>query len=403
MDEHVGPKDNSDLEKIQGTAQYASSDMCMGDLKELGVGLPAKKKRRMGSCGLSERERSCFLQKQNRENEQNGMETLQRRLCSETTHTAGLEEDTCPPPITSAGNILEQGEAEPKVQSSLCGYDRAGTEVHITVATSDDTKTVRDPGASQGKSLEAEGGAVTDPELPGNPDSCPIAKEEEGGHLENQEVQGLKEPTAKNTDDMPEKEMKNGEDMTAEVHLSSAITSETRRNEEHESRDAVEAACPEENSLTRKNDAMCCDKDASSANIQCGGLNCGSVEFCEAAVTPSVRETKYSCDPDDDAAAGPSPVNAEHTQASDPSNALASGYLDYVSDSQLNTIVLTEEVVMKKEEEAGSFGQLEDASDLVCGLIRELSSLNRKVMAARRELENLRRSSQTSKETCVLS
>ncbi|XP_061587737.1 uncharacterized protein LOC133452441 [Cololabis saira] len=403
MEEQVGPMDNSDLEKIQDT----TSDMCLGDLKELAVGLPAKKKRRMGSSGLSERERSCFLQKQNRENGHNGVEGIERQLYTEAPHTVILEEDRCSPGLppspltTSADNIPKQSDAE---MSSLCGEDdRAETEVQITVTTSDETTTMCDPGPSQGKSSEVEGGAASDPELPGNPDSCQISKGEEGDHLENQEVQGLKEPTAENRGDMPEEEMKNGEDMAEEVQLSSAITSETSQNEEHDNQDAVEAACPEKGSPTRTNGVMCDDKGASSANSQSGGLNCGSVEFCAAAVTPSVLETKFSCDPDDEPAAGPSTLNDEHTQAKDPSNTLASGYLDYVSDSQLNTIVLTEEVVMKKEEEADPLGQLEDASGLVCGLIRELSSLNRKVMAAHRELENLRRSSQTSKDLCMLS
>ncbi|XP_036795790.1 uncharacterized protein LOC118936517 isoform X1 [Oncorhynchus mykiss] len=62
--------------------------------------------------------------------------------------------------------------------------------------------------------------------------------------------------------------------------------------------------------------------------------------------------------------------------------------LDDVSDSQLNTITLTE-----KEEEEGH----EDATELVCGLIRELSYLNRVVMATHRELESLRRGNKTAR------
>ncbi|XP_064857130.1 protein kintoun-like isoform X2 [Oncorhynchus nerka] len=63
--------------------------------------------------------------------------------------------------------------------------------------------------------------------------------------------------------------------------------------------------------------------------------------------------------------------------------------LDDVSDSQLNTITLTE-----KEEEEKEEGH-EDATELVCGLIRELSYLNRVVMATHRELESLRRGNKT--------
>nr|XP_046189885.1 cyclic nucleotide-gated cation channel beta-1 [Oncorhynchus gorbuscha]XP_046189886.1 cyclic nucleotide-gated cation channel beta-1 [Oncorhynchus gorbuscha]XP_046189888.1 cyclic nucleotide-gated cation channel beta-1 [Oncorhynchus gorbuscha]XP_046189889.1 cyclic nucleotide-gated cation channel beta-1 [Oncorhynchus gorbuscha] len=65
--------------------------------------------------------------------------------------------------------------------------------------------------------------------------------------------------------------------------------------------------------------------------------------------------------------------------------------LDDVSDSQLNTITLTE-----KEEEEKEEGH-EDATELVCGLIRELSYLNRVVMATHRELESLRRGNKTAR------
>ncbi|KAI1886639.1 hypothetical protein AGOR_G00197880 [Albula goreensis] len=69
---------------------------------------------------------------------------------------------------------------------------------------------------------------------------------------------------------------------------------------------------------------------------------------------------------------------------------------DSVSDSQLNNITLSEMEDLPAPDSAEG-DQQEDASELVCGLIKELSSLNRTVMAAHRELENLRRSNKTSK------
>ncbi|XP_055762916.1 cyclic nucleotide-gated cation channel beta-1-like [Salvelinus fontinalis] len=102
----------------------------------------------------------------------------------------------------------------------------------------------------------------------------------------------------------------------------------------------------------------------------------------QAAVTPGgLEENNHSTTPDltrdDDAAA-----------VVDPFGGLA---LDYVSDSQLNTITLTE-----REEEEKDEGH-EDATELVCGLIRELSYLNRVVMATHRELESLRRGNKTAR------
>ncbi|XP_012990661.3 uncharacterized protein si:ch211-286b5.2 isoform X2 [Esox lucius] len=64
---------------------------------------------------------------------------------------------------------------------------------------------------------------------------------------------------------------------------------------------------------------------------------------------------------------------------------------DYISDSQLNTITLLE------DEDGHEEGEHEDASELVCGLIRELSSLNRLVMATDRELETFRRGKKTAR------
>ncbi|KAJ0033258.1 hypothetical protein NQD34_000365 [Periophthalmus magnuspinnatus] len=70
---------------------------------------------------------------------------------------------------------------------------------------------------------------------------------------------------------------------------------------------------------------------------------------------------------------------------------------EYVSDSQLNTIDMTDQVmgvITRVSPEC-----YEDVTDLVGGLIRELSSLNRMVMATHRELENLRRRAKSSKNT----
>ncbi|XP_022611413.1 uncharacterized protein LOC111229378 isoform X3 [Seriola dumerili] len=117
----------------------------------------------------------------------------------------------------------------------------------------------------------------------------------------------------------------------------------------------------------------------------------------EVPQTDSAQATLHQqCDPDDER--GPSTVNTERTKTRDTTDPYGSGSLDYVSDSQLNTIVLIEEVVME-EADPGSSDCHEDATDLICGLIRELSSLNRKVMATHRELENLRRGSKTPRSS----
>ncbi|KAL7852295.1 hypothetical protein SRHO_G00180800 [Serrasalmus rhombeus] len=66
-----------------------------------------------------------------------------------------------------------------------------------------------------------------------------------------------------------------------------------------------------------------------------------------------------------------------------------------VTDSQLNSLALSLEVDDPPIPEA--FLHQEDATELVCGLVKELSSLNRIVMAAYRETELLRRGNRPPK------
>ncbi|XP_056227808.1 uncharacterized protein LOC130166302 isoform X2 [Seriola aureovittata] len=367
--EQLDAKDNSqcNLERNHETSQEDTSNTCMADVKEITkeaeAGLPAKKKRRMGMCGLTERERSHFLQTQKPEKGQNRMERVEKQIYNSNTADLAAQEEIissllCPssPLSIPADRITEQRKAEIKLQSNICGGDdRAETEVHIAVTTSDSTGTVCDPGCSEGKSCEAEGGTEAGPEQTSEPKSDQPAQDEVEEHLGNREQQ---RELAGSTRTKTRSEGK--EKMMADADV------------------GVEA------------------EGSSSTFNQPGGLNCGSFELCEAAGSPG-SERKESCDPDDER--GPSTENTERTKTRDTTDPYGSGSLDYVSDSQLNTIVLIEEVLMEKEADAGSSDCHEDATDLICGLIRELSSLNRKVMATHRELENLRRGSKTPRSS----
>ncbi|XP_051241096.1 uncharacterized protein LOC127354861 isoform X2 [Dicentrarchus labrax] len=410
LEEQLGAKENSqcDLERNQET-----SNVNMADIKEVtkeaAVGLPAKKKRRMGMCGLTEKERSHFLQTQKRENGLNGPERVEL-ICN---NTAGLvpQEEISSPSLSSslsipASSVTEQEEELLKLQSSHCGgNDRAETEDHMAVTTSTGTSTECDPGCSKVKSCEAEGGTV-----PGDTKSDPPAEEVLLGNDEQQEIQqgGAAEIVA----EKPQEQTKEGEYGSAVVVQSPAISfySNPTQSEGAENQDEIQAAPLHVNNVTRTRDEKKeeltddagdgnrAEAAASSTDTRSGLLNCGSGELCKAAVTPSGSERKDSkwCDPDDEP--GPSTLNTEHPQTVDTPDPFGSGYLDYVSDSQLNTISLAEEEVMEGEEDLG-YPDCPDATDLICGLIRELSSINQKVMATHRELENLRRSDKGSKSS----
>lgn len=158
-----------------------------------------------------------------------------------------------------------------------------------------------DPGCSKGKSSEAEGGTAPGPEQTGDTESDPPAEEEEE---EQQELEGH---AAEIMAEKPQEQMKDGEDGSAVVHQSPAITFysnpnpliHSHQNEETQNQSAVEQA----NSVTRTRDEELtgdtghsdgAEAGASSTDTRSGGFNCGSVELCEAAVTPSGSERKDS-------------------------------------------------------------------------------------------------------------
>lgn len=121
--------ENSNLKESQETSQAEPSNMCIAEVKEItkesAVGLPAKKKRRMGVCGLSEKERSQFLLIQKLEN---GTKRAEKQICDNTTDAVAPEENISSPlpssPLVSLANgITEQKEVELKLLSSCSGRD----------------------------------------------------------------------------------------------------------------------------------------------------------------------------------------------------------------------------------------------------------------------------------------
>lgn len=140
LEEQLGARENShcDLERNQEISQdETSQDVCMVDVKEITkeavAGLPAKKKRRMGMCGLTEKERSHFLQTQKCENGKNGLERVERQMCNKKADLLSQEEIISSlslpssPPHIQAASVAEPREAEIKLQSSHCKeVDRSG-------------------------------------------------------------------------------------------------------------------------------------------------------------------------------------------------------------------------------------------------------------------------------------
>ncbi|KAK5602394.1 hypothetical protein CRENBAI_012485 [Crenichthys baileyi] len=389
LEKQVVEKERSNLKRNQDANDEMPSFL-MRDVKEWAVGLPAKKKRRMGMCGLTEKERSHFLQAQQGDGAQiragsagtqTSRKTSERVASGDDVSSAYLQ--STPPPISA--EVEEQSKKEPQPPHSGDEY-RAETKVHSVVTSSDGAGTTSNPGCSEARSSEAKEGYLADPELKGSTQPNQSAEEEKEEHLENLQPPEVKESTTSKMNLMPE--IQTGEDLLSKVQTDSLKTLNAKQQEEGDAEAADPQMCcvkrtTDEGNL-EMNDVMGGDGAEEGASSE---LNCSSRKLHEASLTPAVQEMNYSCDPSDDPNAGPSVVHTEHTRTRDPENSSGPGCVDYVSDSQLNTIVLIEE----REAKPDSQGRLEDATELVCGLIRELSSLNRIVMVAHRELENLRR------------
>lgn len=138
MGELVVERENShcDLERNPETSQEetsqeeASQDVCMVDVKEItmaDLAMPVRKKRRMGMCGLTEKERGYILQTQKRENGQERLRRVERQMSNSKADLSAEEEIiSAPPPIPTA-SVTEPREVEIKSQSSPCGeLDRSG-------------------------------------------------------------------------------------------------------------------------------------------------------------------------------------------------------------------------------------------------------------------------------------
>ncbi|KAM3623944.1 uncharacterized protein V6R79_017205 [Siganus canaliculatus] len=348
-------------------------EVCVTDAKEVendtaAVALPAKKKRRMGMCGLTEKERTHFLQAQKRENGQIVLEKAEE----------GNSDD-----FVAQEKIIST--EQNKMDTHCGGGDRADSEVPMAGTILDNTSNQCDPRGSNEGSCEAERGSTLSPEQTADTRSDPSAEEELLGIQEQRELEGS---PAENAAEKPQEEEKNNR-RDCSVSAEQSFHSSPTVTEEAEDLPEVQAANLQSTNVTGFTDEQ-------KEELVCSTGDLESVELCEAAATPGVSEGKDRCDTEDDPP-GPATLNTEPLQTWNSADPFGSGLLDYVSDSQLNTIPL----IAEQQMEQGDLSSLDcgDATDLICGLIRELSSLNRKVMATHRELENLRRSTKTSRSS----
>ncbi|XP_061736600.1 uncharacterized protein LOC133538810 [Nerophis ophidion] len=287
----------------------------------------AKKKRRMGMCGLKEKEQNLFLQIKNGHS---GQQQAEEPKCVSTADT----EPSFLLASSTPANIPQTKEEEVHASS-----DRPDAEVRISCIP-DGNETSCKPSCLEGKYHKQD--------LVPGPDSTEASQSEPPGeekqHFDHAKPQGAVCVSSTYWD------------------VDVAIATYDKRNE----------TCA----------------DSSKTQLSSADSHQVCVEVCEA--TPSGASGQNAmCDFDHQAA----DVNKGNTANT---NTHLLEYEDYhfVSDTQLNNISFIQDEAAKEDEDECS----EDATQLVCGLIRELSFLNRTVMAAHRELENMRRSRKNSRK-----
>lgn len=171
---------------------------------------------------------------------------------------------------------------------------RAETEVCVTVTTLDGTSALCHPGCSEGKTGEAKGCTVPDPEQTDEPKSNQPAEEKVEGDLGNLKQQEQE----KSTGEIPVKQRQHGYDDSAGVDCIPVITFYTNssQNEETEKKKDGSEAAPLHVCVTRTRDEMMGDTGAeagaASTDSRSGGFSCGCVQLCETTVTPSNSERK---------------------------------------------------------------------------------------------------------------
>ncbi|XP_077426751.1 uncharacterized protein LOC144055034 [Vanacampus margaritifer] len=318
-----------ELVRNQKASQGGPINESMGyskdDKAEAVAGEPAKKRKRLGMCGLTEKEQSHFLQISKNVNSR---QKVEEQL---STNEVDIKSSLLTPSLlpTPVANIAEPREEKVLHSSHDSAADRPETEVHIPDAPSDGCISVCMPSLWD-KSHAHEEVLTLDPII--DTKSDPPAMEKEY-HLEN--------PNPK------------------EVDCGSSSTTSSN----------VEVQCVAITTDEKRHDI-------------CGDASGGS-------------EINGMPGHDDDPSSGA--VNTEHPRTMNPTGFLRSGCFDFVTDSQLNNIELIEEEAIKEKVVQPFAGHEKDASALICGLIKELSFLNRSVMAAHREIENIRRGSKNSR------
>lgn len=131
------------------------------------------------------------------------------------------------------------------------------------------------------------------PEQTGDSKSDPSAEEEEA-HLGNPEQQEFEVSTAEITAEIHQKQMEDGEDGNDNPSQSEETVKQKYGSEAAPLQVRSVTITRDKKKEQMTGEARNEEAGAPSTDIQQVGFNCGSVEFCEAAVSPGGSERKGS-------------------------------------------------------------------------------------------------------------
>ncbi|CAL8330490.1 unnamed protein product [Lota lota] len=399
-------------------SRQKSDPVCTADDREPVVVRLSKRRKRMGMCVLTEKERSHFLQKQKHEKEKLQRKTEDKRVedrgCTKDRNMELNEDKPCScdesnlvaeegnlafvlnspvPQLIKVGPLTKQSELEKEPLPPICeAVDSSETEAHTFVTACEECSDAWNPIDQAPVRSELKTDDLTSPSK--NCGQGPISDIDVSFPTE---IAGSK--------DEPEKRENLMEDVDKPHHFPTPgsatsalqnvlIESENDHREEDQTSQQLMDSLARTVGLSEMVEMERCRHGSQpSHSFTDAGLgrseNIGTQPGTDAAAPSGADENSGFFD---DVGTISSPVATQHLLARETPDLLGFGSFDYISDSQLHNINLIE-AQGGQMAYGGSCSShcLEDATDLVHGLIRELSSLNRIVMATQRKVENLRR------------
>ncbi|CAL8388108.1 unnamed protein product [Arctogadus glacialis] len=368
-------------EEEDGTEHQRSDPACSAEDRESGPepveGMLSRKRKRMGVCVLTEKERSHFLKKHENEKLQN--EAEEKRV-GDTGRTGDSDVELEEDPDEESHSEAEEGCLASVLNSPVTQGIRVGPLTEQSELEEEPAPPTGGAGDSSSEAACEEGSDAvgpTDPVRPEESDPRARASKDCGrGPLSHREAR-LPMETAGSKDE-PEKQ-ENGKEAVAEPHRAPTQVPSSVNI------DLTESRQPTDSSATTGglSEAQGSQPSHSLTDTGLGRPDPMGTAPGPAAAAPSGGEENGRSGPLEEADIAASPAPPPLLARATPDLG-GFGPFDYISDSQLQDISLM-------EAQGGGPPSLEEASAQVRGLAQELSYLNRIVMATQRKVELFRR------------